>query len=213
MKRFSKLIFLVIIILATCEARSQQVPLIKQPDINALAALMQGSFSSEEQSLNDSDYYDIRLHMKRIWNDRTDGIWLYVEQAVAQMEEKPYRQRVYRVDQLKDGSFISEVYEMEDPLRFAGVWKSDNPLTQLSPDSLKKKVGCTVYLSLADDGSFTGGTRGADCPSELRGASYATSEVRIDTEGLKTWDRGYDKDGKQVWGAEKGGYIFKRIGE
>lgn len=213
MKRISRLIILVFIIIATCDAQSQQVPLVKQPDINSLVALMQGSFSSEEQSLNDSDYYDIRLHMKKIWSDRTDGIWLYVEQAVAQMEEKPYRQRVYRVDQLKDGSFISEVYEMEDPLRFAGVWKSDNPLSQLSPDSLKKKDGCTVYLTLADDGSFTGGTRGTDCPSELRGASYATSEVRIDTEGLKTWDRGYDKEGNQVWGAEKGGYFFKKVGE
>jgi len=212
MKRISKLIFLVIIILTTCEVRSQQVPLLKQPDINALVALMEGSFSSEEQSLNDSDYYDIRLYMKKIWTDRTDGRWLYVEQAAAQMEDKPYRQRVYRVDQQKDGSFISEVYELEDPLRFAGEWKSDKPLSQLSPDSLKKKDGCTVYLTLADDGSFKGGTQGMDCLSELRGATYATSEVRIDTEGLKTWDRGYDKEGKQVWGAEKGGYIFKRIG-
>ena len=128
MKRISKLIFLVIIILTTCEVRSQQVPLLKQPDINALVALMEGSFSSEEQSLNDSDYYDIRLYMKKIWTDRTDGRWLYVEQAAAQMEDKPYRQRVYRVDQQKDGSFISEVYELEDPLRFAGEVKSENPL-------------------------------------------------------------------------------------
>jgi hypothetical protein len=27
---------------------------------------------------------------------------------------------------------------------------------------------------------------------------------------LLTWDQGFDKDGKQVWGAVKGGYEFKR---
>jgi hypothetical protein len=212
MIKISSLLLFAMLMLANCEVRSQQVPLLKQPDVNALVALMEGSFSSEEQSKNDTDYFDIRLHMKRIWTDRTDGKWLYVEQAVAQMEDKPYRQRIYRVDQLKDGSFISEVYTLMEPLRFAGAWKEQEPLSQLTPDSLTLKEGCAVYLSLADNGSFTGGTRGDGCASDLRGAAYATSEVIIDEQGLKTWDRGYDKDGKQVWGATKGGYIFRRIG-
>jgi hypothetical protein len=30
-------------------------------------------------------------------------------------------------------------------------------------------------------------------------------------DGLKTWDRGYDKEDHQVWGAVSGGYIFKRV--
>jgi hypothetical protein len=28
---------------------------------------------------------------------------------------------------------------------------------------------------------------------------------------LLSWDRGYDKEGKYVWGAEKGGYVFDKI--
>jgi hypothetical protein len=28
---------------------------------------------------------------------------------------------------------------------------------------------------------------------------------------IVSWDRGFDGDRRQVWGAEKGGYIFGRI--
>lgn len=213
MNKLKLLFAFAFVALLSGSAVSQQVPLVKQPDVNALIGLMQGSFSSEEQAANDSDYYDIRLHMKKIWGDRTDGYWLYVEQAVAQSEDKPYRQRIYRVDQLKDGSFISEVYTMNDPLRFAGAWKDEGILAGLTPDSLTMREGCTVYLSMADNGSYTGGTRGEGCASDLRGADYATSEVIIDETGLRTWDRGFDKEGNQVWGAVKGGYNFKRTGK
>ncbi|MEZ4689755.1 MAG: hypothetical protein R3A12_06085 [Ignavibacteria bacterium] len=40
---------------------------MKSLDSRNLLSLMEGSFNSEEQAKNDSDYYDIRLHMKRIW--------------------------------------------------------------------------------------------------------------------------------------------------
>jgi CpeT protein len=30
---------------------------------------------------------------------------------------------------------------------------------------------------------------------------------------LLSWDRGWDVNGKQVWGAEKGGYIFVKTTE
>ncbi|MBS4016235.1 MAG: hypothetical protein KGZ86_07390, partial [Candidatus Latescibacteria bacterium] len=70
------------------------------PDLQRLADYMTGYFSSEAQALADTDYFDIRLRMQRVWQNRTDGYWLYVEQAVAGYEAKPYRQRVYRVSQI-----------------------------------------------------------------------------------------------------------------
>ena len=62
-----------------------------------------------------------------------------------------------------------------------------------------------------NNGSYEGSTNGKDCQSDLRGAKYATSEVVISDEGIKSWDRGYDENDKQVWGAEKGGYVFKKL--
>jgi hypothetical protein len=45
-------------------------------DLKALASWMTGSFSSEEQSLSDTSYFDIRLKMVRIWPEQTDAYWL-----------------------------------------------------------------------------------------------------------------------------------------
>ncbi len=200
--------FVIILLVITSVKSFSQV---KSIDTERLVTMMQGSFSSEEQSANDSDYFDIRLEMKRIWPERTDAKWLYVEQAVASMKEKPYRQRVYKITNTNEGRFESAVFTMKDPLRFAGEWGKENPLSGLTPDSLEVREGCSVYLTLMNNGSYEGSTNGKDCQSDLRGAKYATSEVVISDEGIKSWDRGYDENDKQVWGAEKGGYVFKRI--
>ena len=185
-------------------------PFIKS-DLRAAVAWMTGSFSSREQALSDTNYFDIRLEMRPIWPERGNGYWLYVEQAAADHLDRPYRQRVYHVTEQLDGSIRSDVYEIPDPLRFAGAWKRSDRLGDLTPDSLTVKPGCAVILERVSEGAFEGGTVGEGCLSDLRGARYATSVVRLTPDGLTTWDRGYDADGNQVWGATGGGYVFKRI--
>ncbi len=179
--------------------------------LEQLVEWMTGSFSSQEQALADTNFYDIRLHMVQIWLDREDGAWLYIEQAAATTLDEPYRQRIYHVVQRYDGSFVSEVYTFEEPLRLAGAWQEPSRLNALSPDSLTERAGCSIYLKFEDDGAFTGSTRDKDCESSLRGAAYATSEVRITATELYSWDRGFDAQGEQVWGAQTGGYIFKKM--
>jgi len=182
-------------------------------DIALLLSYMQGSFSSEEQSKADTNYFDIRLQMKPMWTIRSDAHWIYVEQAVASKMDKPYRQRVYRVSQLPDGTFESSVFTFPEPLKYAGDWKKDNPLVGLSPSDLIERKGCSVFLVKNNDGSFSGGTRGKGCECDLRNAKYASSEVVINKEGMKSWDRGFNESDEQVWGATKGGYVFKKIND
>jgi CpeT protein len=179
-------------------------------DLQVLYGYMQGSFSSQQQSKNDTDYYDIRLHMSPIWPESNNGKWLYVEQAMVSALDKPYRQRFYKLIQLADGSIESIVYTVSDPLRFAGAWKTPEMFEQLSVDSLELRDGCSIILRKLDDGSFKGSTNANNCPSNLRGATYATSEVVVQHDKMISWDRGFDSRDKQVWGAEKGGYIFMK---
>lgn len=188
------------------------LPVITYPqnDVEDLVDYMCGSFSSEEQSGKDSSYFNIELEMVQIWKDRTDGPWIYIEQAVAGTKDKPYRQRVYQIKQRSDGKIVSVVNLIPDQLRFAGDYKKEFPLVRLIPDSLVLKPECEVVLYRADVGYFEGGTVDKNCSSDLRGASYATSEVKIDKDKMITWDRGFDKNGNQVWGSTKGGYIFKK---
>ncbi len=176
-------------------------------DLVALKKLMTGSFSSEAQSKADTSYFNIHLRMVPIWTSRTDAVWLYIEQAVSTRLDKPYRQRVYKVTETSPGQFESAVYTLKSPLRFA---QKPELLEGLSPDSLTLKEGCSVYLQKTGKREFTGGTCGKSCASDIKGAAYASSEVIITKKMLLSWDRGFDAEGKQAWGAEKGGYRFLR---
>jgi hypothetical protein len=186
-------------------------------DLAELVGHMSGSFASTAQSERDAEYFDIRLHMTPIWPQHSTPTakWLYVEQAMATALDKPYRQRIYRVTEAGltpqgQSTFISEVYEFENPLGFAGAYASPKAFDNLTPAQLTRRDGCEVLLTRLMPGVYEGGTQGNNCQSSLRGASYASSKVHIDSTGLLTWDQGFDKEGKQVWGAVKGGYEFKR---
>ncbi len=201
-------------VLASCGSAAILRPAAPAEDpLARLARLLAGSFSSAAQAKESSDYFDIRLHMTPIWAARPDGPWLYVEQARADALERPYRQRVYHLSR-REGSrgpeYISAVFELPgDPLVFAGAWKEPARLDSIAPTDLAAREGCEVVLA-ESEGGFVGSTVGQKCGSTLRGASYATSEVHVTSEGIVSWDRGFDAAGKQVWGAERGGYVFVR---
>lgn len=177
-------------------------------NVATLAEWMTGSFSSAAQAEDDSNYFDIRLEMVPVWTDRDDAHWLYVEQAVAGMADKPYRQRVYRVRHLEGNQYESAVFTLPEPEKYVGVWQKEDPFDDLTPADLIPREGCTVYLTYMGDERFEGGTRGEGCLSTLRGAAYATSEVVIIPGRVESWDRGFDAEGNQIWGAENGPYIF-----
>lgn len=179
--------------------------------IALLKSYMTGSFASTQQSIDDPEFFDVRLHITPIWASRNDGPWLYVEQAMATTLDAPYRQRVYRLSKATDGSLRSEVYTFPDAAmpKVVGAWKSAEPMGDMTPADLVLKDGCAVILNYStSDQTFTGGTLPNACESSLRGAKFANSSVTVGPTMLVSWDQGFDAEGKQVWGAKKGGYRF-----
>lgn len=175
--------------------------------LEALAAAMVGSYTSAEQAKADTSYFEIELEMARIWPKRKDGAWLYVEQAAASSKEKPYRQRVYRLRELNDSTYTSEIFTIRNGEQHFGAYKDHGMLAALSPDSVDLMEGCLITLHRKGS-VYMGGTAGRDCRNNRSGAAYATSEVTVRSDRMVSWDRGYDAAGNQVWGAEKGGYVF-----
>lgn len=175
-------------------------------ELEQLASWMSGSFSSTQQSIADSNYFDINLEMDRIWHERNDAIWLYVEQASSKRLIKPYRQRVYKLTQ-NENIFLSKVYEVSNPEKFIGAFNKNELFDTFGPEELIERVGCTVIMEY-NNSSFKGSTKDKECLSSLFGATYATSEVEIFSDKVLSWDRGFNSSDEHIWGAEKGPYYF-----
>ena len=173
----------------------------------SVARMLAGSYSSAAQAKSDPEFFEVHLHMARIWPARTDGEWLYVEQAMASALDKPYRQRIYHVVDAGDGCAMSMVFELPNAAERVGAWRNPSVFDADSPEALTKREGCAIRLEPSVDG-WTGSTNGKDCLSSLRGATYATSQVRMSERRLESWDRGFDANDQQVWGAKKGPYVF-----
>ncbi|HEU4495979.1 MAG TPA: chromophore lyase CpcT/CpeT [Flavobacterium sp.] len=180
----------------------------KSASLKELASIMQGAYSSEKQSLQDKSYYNISLRMVPIWKNK--GYYLYVEQALFEKQEAPYRVRIYKISQ-RNNEFVSEIFTLKNEKEWIGKWKTPEAFEALSENDIELKPGCEVVLKRTAKNTFEGKTGDKTCASELRGASYATSKVTVTANQIISWDQGFDKDGKQVWGAEKGGYIFNKI--
>jgi hypothetical protein len=179
-----------------------------QDELKTLQTMMTRSFDSSEQAASDESYYNISLHMYPIWQSQ-DGYWLYVEQALYSAQDRPYRQRVYQLEKLENGTFSSKVYTLENPKDFIGKWKTPSHFDQFDASILKEREGCAVILEKQGK-NYSGSTNEKDCKSTMRGATYATSVVTIKPNEIESWDRGFDANDEHVWGAEKAGYIFKR---
>jgi len=204
---FSLLLFA--FLLSSCNA-TKLTQKSQVSDFEVLKNMMTGSFNSTAHAARDTNYYDITLHMYPIWEDDAQT-WLYVEQTVTSMPDKPYRQRVYRLEQADKSTFKSYIYTFEDPKIFVGAWKDKSIFADMKPSEVMLKEGCEVVLKKQKDGSFSGKTGAQTCQSSLRGASFATSKVTVVPGKIVSWDQGWDDKGEQVWGATLGGYEFVKV--
>jgi hypothetical protein len=203
-----RLLFIVLTIFVPLVLLQAQAVKVNNRELKKVVMLMAGEFSSKSQSKADSAYFHITLKMKPCWKNNKDGYWLYVEQAVASMPDKPYRQRMYHVFIENDTTIASKVYELKSREKYIGAWKNEALLETIHSDSIIDRQGCAILLHKTGKKEYNGSTPGKECLSSLRGATYATSEVTISKDKIVSWDRGWDEKDIQVWGAVKGGYIF-----
>ena len=199
------------LLLAACLLLNTRVTAAEPTAPERLAACLTGSFSSAAQARGDQNFRDVTLHVAPLWTDRTDGPWLYAEQALTDAQDHPYRQRIYQLATRTGGALEFRVFDLPDPIAATGAWKDPARLGKLSPADLSTHEACTLILREQPDGSFKGGTEGKGWANSLRGATHATSEITITAKETITWERGYNATDTQVWGSIHGGYVFKRI--
>lgn len=204
-----KIIVLLAVVIAVSCKSGQNKTTQKDAELSELVNLMQGTYSSEKQAAADTAYYSISLRMVPIWKNK--GNYLYVEQALFKKQDKPYRVRIYKVSRKNNNEFISEIHTLKNEKEWIGKWRTPEAFDALTENDIELKPGCEVVLRRLGKNHFGGSTGAKTCPSELRGASYATSKVTLKEDQIISWDQGFDQNDKQVWGATQGGYFFDKL--
>jgi hypothetical protein len=180
------------------------------------AAVAVGRFSSQAQHRADASYDWAEARVIRIWPDRTDGIWLYHEQAIIsvagltpdQARARPYFQFVARINSLAPGVLRRENFRLKDPAAWRGLQAGDARLATLSPTDLGA-ASCHNRLDVVSRSTFIGRTE--SCANNWRGAVRLDSVSITSPDAYVNWDRGFDAAGNRVWGPANGGYEFRRV--
>ena len=146
-----------------------------------------GRFDSREQAITNPAYFSIQLTSCAVNAPELGERVLYVEQATMDAPSEPYRQRLYVLTTNQRGQIVSTIYSLNQPQNAVGLCDRDT-LETFGSESVTIRQGCAVYLDWTGD-AFVGSTRDDECVSSLRGASYATSEVKLYADRMESWDQ------------------------
>lgn len=177
----------------------------------AVAAYLEGVMDTTSQAARNPNFVGVQMTTCRVTVDEADeeAIYLYQEQALSADLDAPYRQRFLQIIPGDDQRVDSNTFKPEAPEQWTGL--CDRADRSVSAIALGPQV-CTVSLRASVLGGFVGSTPEAGCPVDFRGASSVTNIVVLHEDGMDTWDRGFDAEGNQLWGAEDTPYRYRRDG-
>ncbi len=165
-----------VLVLGSC--KNTKIDGIRFDPLSYLHSMMTESYYSSAQAIKDSIYYNISLNIYPIGKIEKMGNINYVEQALASMQDKLYRQWIYKLEDLEDSKIASHVYKLKNDSLFIGMWKIPKKFDQYGVSLLDIGEVYEVELSKNIDG-YTGNTLADNCKSTLRGASFVTSLVSM----------------------------------
>ncbi|WP_109097912.1 chromophore lyase CpcT/CpeT [Aquimarina sp. AU58] len=211
--------FLLIIFLSTLFLSCNSNP-VKDIELHNLVALLIGEFSNEEQAENDSSFAHLNLINIRIWKDKP-GYWVYSEVSDAKGDHHVYNQMILNYERLDSSTIKSTSYkiisvkdhsaDLNNP-EFSGR-PSTKLFDRLTLDSLEIKTGCQVYFKKKTSTIYSGKTGKGSCNNNIDYIDYIMSTYVVSKDKISIWTKGYNNNGKQVWGKIKGPYKYKRTGK
>lgn len=178
-----------------------------------VAALLIGKMDTSAQVIANSKAPNVQMTTCRIelLNPAdSQSIFLYQEQAMSTSLDKPYRQRFLQISPSPLSQTVrSRSFKPADPTRWSGLCNATPSLEQTVDLSDLGTPVCNVFLKQVGK-SYMGNTPTDGCPANIRGAVRITNHIEITPDSMNTWDRGFDAQGKQVWGAKTESYQFRR---
>ena len=164
-----------------------------------------GTFDTVDQARLDAEAPRLRAVVVLVPKSRlSDGApVLYREEARLDRLERPERQGFLRVEEDSPGRIVVREFELKEAAAAAGKWRTPEVLALFGRNDVRERVGCTFALARVGD-HYEGSAPEPSCPLPLLGANRSTSEIRLWSDRMERWERGFDAKGTQVWGPRKG---------
>lgn len=188
---------------------AQSQPLSPQ-HVDAVAAHLTRTMDTTDQAERSPHFVGVQMTTCAVrvseQSAEPSTIYLYQEQALTASIENPYRQRFLQITLSEDTTQVeSRTFKPVTPEVWTGLCQQATPVVNAS--DLGNLV-CIVSLRPSSLG-YVGQTPDEGCPVNLRGAVRLTNTIVLHQNGMDTWDRGFDANGVQVWGAESEPYEYR----
>jgi hypothetical protein len=179
--------------------------------LKKMSAYLEGDFSNEQQHhKRPKDFYNLRVHISPIWDDKPTEKWFYVEQAhFVKERESVYRQRIYRLsmDTAKYDHFHCDIYRIDSTTASGVQYHNPASLKAITKENIVGVEGCSLLFQWNKSKKRFMGQSGRNCLHTYNGASYIHSNIKLYKNEMQSKDSGLNKRKQRIWGP-KGDYIF-----
>jgi hypothetical protein len=196
--------------IAPAVVNSEAIALNQQ--VMEVATLLEGVMDTSLQAKANPKRANVQMTTCRVQlvnAKKQNSIFLYQEQAIVPDLNQPYRQRFLEIlPHPLSQTVRSLAYKPTNPSALINF--CDRPTAKRKV--LLQEIGnpiCSVFLKRSGS-AYVGVTPTDGCPANVRGAVRITNRIVLQQTGMDTWDRGFDASGKQVWGAQRDSYQFRR---
>lgn len=213
LRQFSVIGFVItqVIVSAILAPKSLAQPVINHRDL-VVEHLLGKMTASIQQPASEPVQVRMTTCLVKIMGDR-NSIFLYQEQGFTDRLDQPYRQRFLEIttdnkqqEKTPQNLVFSHSYKPDNLARWTNFCKRDHQQEQLAQTDLGQLV-CTIRLKPLLS-VYVGQTPSGGCATTARGATTITNSIVLHQQGMETWDRGFDNEGKQLWGAREQPYQF-----
>ena len=176
---------------AECRANREDI-------LTRMSSYLTGRFTNEWDSVTtEGAVPGVRFFSARIWRNRHDGIWLYVEQNTT-ATGLPIRQRLYNFYYRGSLPVIS-FYALRDPERYVGGWKRPR---DFNFDTVEKelKEGCDIYVMRQDAETLIGLDAGKNCTATIPGVKYLKTSIRANQYNVAVKTKAFSANDTEISG-------------
>jgi len=144
-----------------------------------------------------------------------EGDWVYYQLNTGP-EQKIYRQRIIQLLNGADGQVVQITYSLKEPELFGQAQSRESAFDKVSFIDLEPTLTKGCEMIWREDKELEGGTwvgivdpDSCKIYSERRQAEIGIyGESRLNDETLRQTEKGFDADGKQLFGSKDGSFIL-----